>query len=98
RFLQSLTDGRPDFSASDSMFDPKLPDPLVAMGQGETVRRLGVAEKRGVEIHSQPVLFCPCDPTLAMFGREVFAVAPSAAGLRVRGVKAQPMFAGYDGK
>ena len=78
------------------MLDPKLPDALVRVREGETVVRLGVGKASGIEIQAQPVGFGPVNPILKMGRGDFIARDAPAARFRVNGVQRQAMAAGNE--
>ena len=50
---EGAADVGPDAAAAAGVFDPEIADALVAVGEGEAVRGLGVGEASRVEIHAR---------------------------------------------
>ena len=91
---QAAAKGLADLAAGDGVLDPEAADAGVAMGQRETVGRLGMRKERGVEVQADAQLGRPVDPAPKVLGGDLVPLDRPAAVLQVDRVQAEAMPAG----
>src|ERR1043166_4364685 len=87
RCPESASESGANLTTTPPMLDPKLADGFVAVGQGESVRGLGMRKKSWIEIETEPVLFGPGHPVPKMFGTHFIPIHFGAAQFAVDGMQ-----------
>ena len=90
---ERLAKGGADLARSPAMLDPKLPDPLVGMGERETAGRFCVGKAGGIEIEPHSPLLRPLDPGLEVGRFNLVAINLLPGKLAVEGMQVEPVAA-----
>ncbi len=86
-----------DMSAGDAVFDPKLADAWVGMGEGKAIVGEGMGEKTGVEVEAEFAFPTPIDPALKMCDGVGVAVDFGSLEIGIQGMQIKPVSAGDEG-